>query len=171
MAMREPLAVPHSTGVYVVAFSDDARAAAFACAQALRRSGQEERAERWLDGLRLLEPEGSNMAEAGRRPHEPPADAEGHPALHAALRRLRADPQDADARIAALVAADLAGDEATFADASTPPVAPMDAPSAEGAELLEALLARRVGRGAARAFRGAYGAGAAAPAAPAGPVP
>ncbi|HEX5642662.1 MAG TPA: histidine--tRNA ligase [Thermoleophilia bacterium] len=39
LAMREPLAVPASTGVYVVAFGDDARPAAFACAQKLRRAG------------------------------------------------------------------------------------------------------------------------------------
>jgi histidyl-tRNA synthetase len=39
LAMREPLAVPASTGVFVVAFSDDVRPAAFAVAERLRRSG------------------------------------------------------------------------------------------------------------------------------------
>ena len=39
LAMREPIAAPAATGVYVAAFSDDARAAAFACAQRLRRAG------------------------------------------------------------------------------------------------------------------------------------
>ena len=39
LAMREPLAVPASTGVYVVAFDDDFRPAAFAVAESLRRAG------------------------------------------------------------------------------------------------------------------------------------
>ncbi len=39
LAMREPLAVPASTGAFVVAFDDHARSAAFACAQDLRRAG------------------------------------------------------------------------------------------------------------------------------------
>ncbi len=39
LAMREPIALPHATGVYVVAFGDDVRAAAFGCAQTLRRAG------------------------------------------------------------------------------------------------------------------------------------
>jgi histidyl-tRNA synthetase len=39
LAMREPIAAPHTTGVYVVAFTDDSRPAAFACVQALRRAG------------------------------------------------------------------------------------------------------------------------------------
>ena len=39
LAMREPLAVPASTGVFVVAFNDDVRPAAFAVAERLRRSG------------------------------------------------------------------------------------------------------------------------------------
>ncbi len=39
LAMREPLAARVTTGVFVVAFSDDARAGAFACAQRLRRAG------------------------------------------------------------------------------------------------------------------------------------
>ena len=39
LAMREPLAVRASTGVYVVAFSDDVRPAAFAVAESLRRAG------------------------------------------------------------------------------------------------------------------------------------
>ena len=39
LAMREPLAVPASTGVFVVAFSDDVRPAAFAVAERLRRAG------------------------------------------------------------------------------------------------------------------------------------
>ena len=39
LAMREPLAVPASTGVYVVAFDDDVRPAAFAVAESLRRAG------------------------------------------------------------------------------------------------------------------------------------
>jgi len=39
LAMREPLAVRASTGVYVVAFKDDVRPAAFAVAEGLRRAG------------------------------------------------------------------------------------------------------------------------------------
>jgi histidyl-tRNA synthetase len=39
LAMREPLAARAATGAYVVAFSDDSRAAAFACAQQLRSAG------------------------------------------------------------------------------------------------------------------------------------
>jgi histidyl-tRNA synthetase len=39
LAMREPLAVPASTSVYVVVFHDDVRPAAFAVAESLRRAG------------------------------------------------------------------------------------------------------------------------------------
>jgi histidyl-tRNA synthetase len=39
LAMREPIAAPATTGAFVVAFSDDARSAAFATAQQLRRAG------------------------------------------------------------------------------------------------------------------------------------
>jgi len=39
LAMREPLAVRASTGVYVVAFNDDVRPAGFAVAESLRRAG------------------------------------------------------------------------------------------------------------------------------------
>jgi histidyl-tRNA synthetase len=39
LAMREPLAAPVTTGVFVAAFTDEVRAAAFACAQQLRRAG------------------------------------------------------------------------------------------------------------------------------------
>jgi histidyl-tRNA synthetase len=39
LAMREPLAAPLTTGVFVAAFTDEARSAAFACAQELRRAG------------------------------------------------------------------------------------------------------------------------------------
>jgi len=39
LAMREPIAVPPPAGVFVVAFTDEARPAAFACAQTLRRAG------------------------------------------------------------------------------------------------------------------------------------
>jgi histidyl-tRNA synthetase len=39
LAMREPLAAPAVTGVFVVSFKDEARPAAFACAQELRRAG------------------------------------------------------------------------------------------------------------------------------------
>ena len=39
LAMRAPLAVPASIGVYAVAFSDDVRPAAFAVAEGLRRAG------------------------------------------------------------------------------------------------------------------------------------
>ncbi len=64
LAMREPLAVPHSTGVYVVAFSDDVRAAAFACAQTappLRCAGR--------GGPRRAQPQGP--AQAGRPQRSP----------------------------------------------------------------------------------------------------
>jgi histidyl-tRNA synthetase len=39
LAMRGPIAAPRAPGVFVVAFGDDVRAEAFACAQALRRAG------------------------------------------------------------------------------------------------------------------------------------
>ncbi len=39
LAMREPLAAPATTGVFVVAFNDDVRPQAFAVAQRLRRAG------------------------------------------------------------------------------------------------------------------------------------
>jgi histidyl-tRNA synthetase len=39
LAMREPIAVPQTTVVFVVAFTADSRAAAFACAEQLRRAG------------------------------------------------------------------------------------------------------------------------------------
>jgi len=39
LAMREPLAASSATGVYVIAFADDVRPAAFAVAQELRRGG------------------------------------------------------------------------------------------------------------------------------------
>jgi tetratricopeptide (TPR) repeat protein len=120
--------------------------------EALRRSGKAEAAERWTRGLRLLRGHGL------RPPLPAPGTApDTGPGLTEALRRLRADPRDADARIAVLVAADLAADEAAFLAAASPPTSPMDLPSEHAARELERLLGRRLGDAAARAFVEAYG--------------
>lgn len=70
---------------------------------------------------------------------------------------LRADPEDANAWVARLVAADLSGDQAAFDTALTmlgkSPVTPRPA----AARLLGALLERRAGKAAARSWLGAYG--------------
>ena len=64
LAMREPLAVPASTGVYVVAFSDDARPAAFAV-----RPGPAPRRRAGRAGPRRAQPQGP--AQAGRPQRRP----------------------------------------------------------------------------------------------------
>ena len=70
---------------------------------------------------------------------------------------LAADTSDTDARIALLVAADLAGDTPQFERWLVR--SPLDAPhpSPLAARLMADLLARRVGRDAARAWLEAYG--------------
>jgi tetratricopeptide (TPR) repeat protein len=75
--------------------------------------------------------------------------------LREARRLLDADPGNADAWVAALVALDLLRDEATFAALLAElPVEPGKL-GAEAAAELEALLARRIGRAAKDAFRAA----------------
>jgi tetratricopeptide (TPR) repeat protein len=70
---------------------------------------------------------------------------------------LAADPSDADARIALLVAADLSGDTPLFERGLTRAALDGPVPSALAARLMAELLARRVGAGAANAWLGAYG--------------
>lgn len=69
-----------------------------------------------------------------------------------ARRVLAADPDDADAWIAALVAADLSGDQARFESTSALLGAEPLAPGPLGRRLFAELLARRVSKEAARSF-------------------
>lgn len=77
-------------------------------------------------------------------------------ALEQARHVLAADPDDTDARIAELVAEDLAGNrervERSLMELARKPATP----SALGARMMADLLARRVGDDAARAWRAAY---------------
>lgn len=78
-------------------------------------------------------------------------------ALEQAELVLAADPSDADARIASLVAADLSGDAPRFERSLARTAFETPVPSALAARLLADLLARRIGPDAARTWLEAYG--------------
>ncbi len=79
------------------------------------------------------------------------------PAAQFADEVLRADPRDANAWIARLVAADLSGDQAAFGSALDALGRDPVPPEADAARLLAALLRRRAGSEAADRWLSAYG--------------
>jgi tetratricopeptide (TPR) repeat protein len=118
----------------------DSRAAHALVLEAAERERDPARAERARRALRVV----TDSPRANERPLAL-AFASPHRALELAERRLAADPEDTDAWIAGLVAADLVGDEARFRKilgelGETPlPVTPVVL------ELLAELVARRCG--------------------------